>query len=518
MLANENINTFAGCHSQVCQKRFSDWSTLLVHKRLHSGESPYCCHLCGRRTKQASNLRSHYKHLHKINDISGRQVRMNAKIFERFTQPEIDQHLHDNGDLIGLLAKGLNDYNNEQNEKTEMTEKMIETMRAPLRPAKKEMQCEKASDKESDVSFRNSCKMMSEHDVGARSGVAEAIQMPIKQEEPLDAYDLYADKNCTENANEMENIAMSAVSASSSDHIESVFIIEELGPSVEYGMADEFKMECDEDPANHWIDGGSFDETNAPHDIVKCEYSIDSKPNRQKVKKSTKSKKTKTIEMQMEMQTKKARILLSCSVCKKRVHGDNLNVHIVECHSALERPFECFLCHKQFKQFRHVSYHLRTHYRDERNFVCHICGDAYIVNADLNKHIFNRHSDVRPFKCERCDKHFKSRNALKVHMRSHTGIKEFQCSICSERFSANSSLRLHFRRHTNEKPYECTYCGKRFSDGSTHRQHERIHTGEKPYVCHLCGRRTTQAGNLKSHYRHYHKLEVKSVKMENSVR
>lgn len=37
--------------------------------------------------------------------------------------------------------------------------------------------------------------------------------------------------------------------------------------------------------------------------------------------------------------------------------------------------------------------------------------------------------------------------------------------------------------------------------------------GDKPYRCHLCDRRTAQAGNLKSHYRHYHKVIVKSVSM-----
>lgn len=33
------------------------------------------------------------------------------------------------------------------------------------------------------------------------------------------------------------------------------------------------------------------------------------------------------------------------------------------------------------------------------------------------------------------------------------------------------------------------------------------------YVCKLCGRACAQAGNLKSHYRHYHKVVVRNVSM-----
>lgn len=37
------------------------------------------------------------------------------------------------------------------------------------------------------------------------------------------------------------------------------------------------------------------------------------------------------------------------------------------------------------------------------------------------------------------------------------------------------------------------------------------------YKCHLCDTRTIQAGNLKSHYRHFHKMIVKHVSMTKLV-
>lgn len=113
------------CDHEMCGKRFSDASTLHVHKRLHTNENPYVCHLCGRRTKQASNLRSHYKHFHKNNDITGRQIRLNSRIFNRFTQSELDAHLQEVGDLMLLLERGLQAYHQEEREKNSKIEKAL---------------------------------------------------------------------------------------------------------------------------------------------------------------------------------------------------------------------------------------------------------------------------------------------------------------------------------------------------------------------------------------------------------
>lgn len=119
---------------EFCEKRFSDSSTLIVHKRLHTNENPYVCHICGRRTKQASNLRSHYKHFHKNNDISGRQIRLNSRIFNRFTQHEIDTQLQQMGDLMALLERGLQEFHHEESEKNSQIEKALEVIIAPKLP------------------------------------------------------------------------------------------------------------------------------------------------------------------------------------------------------------------------------------------------------------------------------------------------------------------------------------------------------------------------------------------------
>lgn len=334
-------------------------------------------------------------------------------------------------------------------------------------------------------------------------------------------------------------------------NIESVFIEDEppqFQSEIDSISIDDVKKEAfsDDDDDGIWVNDNYNDLSEEPFQSIKCEEPVvetDKKETIIVAKKATKSlnktsnkvAKSNDIECEKtnkndsdsdqmdameEKKTSPRSKLVSpktemerCIPCNRKFH--DLAKHRVEFHSGIERPYECFICHKDYKRFEHLRYmHMKTH-GDERNYICHVCGEAFFLSNELRKHIMNRHQVERPFKCtfQQCKKCFKNQHALNVHSRTHTGIKPFICATCSESFAALSSLKIHERKHTGAKPYVCKFCNKAFADCSTHRQHLRIHTGEKPYRCHLCDRRTAQAGNLKSHYRHYHKIIVKSVSM-----
>lgn len=85
------------------------------------------------------------------------------------------------------------------------------------------------------------------------------------------------------------------------------------------------------------------------------------------------------------------------------------------------------------------------------------------------------HTRSRNDTCEYCGKIFKNCSNLTVHRRSHTGEKPYKCELCSYACAQSSKLTRHMKTHgrLGKDVYKCRFCDMPFSVPSTLEKHMR---------------------------------------------
>ncbi|XP_052864502.1 uncharacterized protein LOC128271106 [Anopheles cruzii] len=199
----------------------------------------------------------------------------------------------------------------------------------------------------------------------------------------------------------------------------------------------------------------------------------------------------------------------------------------------------CPICLRVFESARKLAQHRLYKAQAEKNR-CHHCGRCFIKPHALREHQEREHLDLPPeHACDICGKHFLNRTTLLHHHSVHGPFKKipcaaencdivfrderlmrrhfrnvhaehtpYECPHCQKKYRSKEALDIHVRCHTGDRPFPCRHdgCTRRFSHGTDRLRHERAaHTGERPHKCPSCGATFIRRRELRIHFNRQHK-------------
>ena len=153
----------------------------------------------------------------------------------------------------------------------------------------------------------------------------------------------------------------------------------------------------------------------------------------------------------------------------------------------------------------------KVHMKDHK--VCDKCGNSFALKYTLATHIDVEHHG-KCFQCtyEDCDKQFKRKDQLSIHIMKHKGEATFVCSESNKNFYHRNHFENHVNLHGDICKYSCPKCGKMFLYNQDMYQHmDSCGVEEKQFKCQIgeCltkGKGFTTKLSLSQHMKSYHHI------------
>ena len=216
---------------------------------------------------------------------------------------------------------------------------------------------------------------------------------------------------------------------------------------------------------------------------------------------------------------------LFCQVCPERCQGkENLKLHLYKTHGMGE-IFRCEECNYESPMKSAYIKHLGEHIpQEDKKKKCPKCEKVFKTKTGLNMHL-KQHFDEALFSCLSCD--FKT--PQKLNLVKHTASKHGEdvegkllemnvaCELCDFKCIAEHMLKNHvLRKHTTKAAmrFPCSLCSYATVEKAALDKHMRFkHTNERPFMCDTCGFSTHTASAMARHKRSHsntkpHKCEI----------
>jgi len=191
--------------------------------------------------------------------------------------------------------------------------------------------------------------------------------------------------------------------------------------------------------------------------------------------------------------------IINCSLCQQDVPKLTIYEHTYQHMFAKRKMHPCHLCDKTYRDKNQLSMHLMVH-TGEKPFQCDRCEKSFRLAQSLKNHINIHHTKSNLETCDQCGETFTYKKGLMGHLSKMHGIETgWKCDKCGERFMTEAGMESHDKLDSCYKLC-CTDCGKMFKRASLLEKHREIHSDkEHNYHCDQCGKDFPTPEALKRH-------------------
>lgn len=205
-------------------------------------------------------------------------------------------------------------------------------------------------------------------------------------------------------------------------------------------------------------------------------------------------------KLDVHMETRHIPKIFTCDNCGKIFRSkDNLRLHMS--HHRKHFVVECRACKKSYKSMQSLRYHLRQHFEHHQ---CETCGMVFEHKKLLVGHIAAKHNQELMLQCRFCTRMF-SRNDVReaherdIHKNGASSGSHFKCSECECAFDFREDLMSHrILNHYTGFIHTCEECDKNFKKKSLLDLHMHSHR-EKTIQCDVCKMMFTFVTGLAKH-------------------
>lgn len=184
-----------------------------------------------------------------------------------------------------------------------------------------------------------------------------------------------------------------------------------------------------------------------------------------------------------------------------------------------DRPeFICNICNRKYQTAGSLSSHKKSAHQDVQKTrkLCEICSKSFSTLTSYKEHL-TLHSDDRDkmqLKCPECGKWLKNKRCLKSHLLLHTS-NEQKCQLCDYITKKEKLMKNHMMtKHSEEKRFKCDHpeCDKSFKVKRALTIHLQQHEGKtSSRKCEFCGREFANSTNYYTHRKNLHSKELQEM-------